>query len=216
MQNLQSTSSKAFLAIIALGGWFALITQFYININSGVAPAPEIVIRYFSYFTITTNLLVAVCCTILLLSPNSTWARFFSRYTTLTAITVYIVIVGIIYNLILRFIWAPKGLQRVVDELLHTVIPLLFLIFWIAFVTKQSLKWKAIVSWLIYPLVYIVFALVRGSFSGHYPYPFFHIGQLGLQQVLVNSVGIAAAFIVMSLLFIVTGNFINKKNTRAL
>ncbi|MFZ1517670.1 MAG: Pr6Pr family membrane protein, partial [Ignavibacteriaceae bacterium] len=105
----QSTTQKYFLGFLALAGWFALVSQFYININSKVAALPELITRYFSYFTILTNLIVAIYCTVLLLNPRSKPGTFFASYRTSTAITVYILIVGIIYNIILRFIWNPQG-----------------------------------------------------------------------------------------------------------
>jgi hypothetical protein len=212
MEKQPSRSMKIYLAVLVIAGWFALIAQFYININSKAASIAEIIIRYFSYFTITTNLIVSVCCSILLLKPNSTRDGFFSRQKTLTAITVYIIIVGIIYNSILRFIWNPQGLQRVVDELLHSVIPLLFLIYWLLFVEKKKLHWQALLPWLTYPVVYIIFILIRGSVSGFYPYPFINVTQLGLQKALINAAGIALVFVTVSLLFITIGNRLTKKN----
>ncbi len=196
----QSKSRKIFLTLIAIAGWFALIAQFYININSKVASAPEIIIRYFSYFTILTNLIVALCCTNLLFRSNV--STFLAKPKTLTAITVYIVLVGIIYNVILRFLWNPQGLQRLVDELLHSVIPVLFLLFWLIFVPKGTLQWRNVFSWMIFALVYIIFVLVRGSFSGFYPYPFIDAGKLGLNKTIVNSLGITIVFFIISLVFI--------------
>ncbi len=211
MQQPKSITQNIYLAIMALLGWFALTTQFYIIINSGAAPTGELIVRYFSYFTLTTNLLVAVCSSSLLLSPTSKWGQFFSQQNALTAITVYILIVGIIYNFILRFLWQPKGLDMVVDELLHSVIPILFLIFWFVFVTKNHVKWQAILPWLLYPIVYLFFVLTRGSFAGFFPYPFLNINNLGFVKVLVNSVGIAAVFIVVTLVFVGIGNLLSKQ-----
>jgi Co/Zn/Cd efflux system component len=52
-----------------------------------------------------TNLLVAVCCTLIVLNIHS----FFTRNTVLSAVTVYICIVGLIYNVILRKQWNLQG-----------------------------------------------------------------------------------------------------------
>jgi len=197
-QNLE----RFYLAAMVIIGWFALATQFYINMTSGISGIRELMVRYFSYFTIQTNILVAVCFTTLLLKPQSKWGRFFSRQQTLSAITVYIVIVGLIYNTILRFLWEPEGLQKIVDELLHSVIPLLVLFYWFVFTAKDRLQWKNVLPWLIYPFAYIVYVLIRGSISGFYPYPFINTQRLGLDKVLVNSVGIAFVFICMSLLLV--------------
>jgi len=123
--------AKLLLAAICLLGWFALVGQFYLIILNRITSIPEIIIRYFSYFTILTNLLVAICCTALLTNRNSKIKSFFSRQNTLTAVAVYITVVGLVYNSILRFLWNPQGLQWIVDELLHSVIPLLFIAFWL-------------------------------------------------------------------------------------
>ena len=211
MEIQQSVISKIFLLIICLSGWFALISQFFLNINSGVAGQPELIIRYFSYFTILTNFLVTFCCTIVLLKPSSRWGHFFSRQKTLTAITVYILVVGLIYNLVLRFIWNPQGLQKIIDELLHSVIPFLFLLFWIFFVKKSYMKWNAFFPWLIYPLIYLVFILIRGAFSGFYPYPFVEVTKLGYKKTLFNSLGITILFVVLFLVFIAVGNFFARR-----
>jgi len=206
-QNLE----RFYLAAMVIIGWFALVTQFYINMTSGISGIWELMVRYFSYFTIQTNILVAVCFTTLLLKPQSKWGRFFSRQQTLSAITVYIVIVGLIYNTILRFLWEPEGLQKIVDELLHSVIPLLVLFYWFVFTAKDRLQWKNVLPWLIYPFAYIVYVLVRGSVSGFYPYPFINTQRLGLDKVLVNSVGIAFVFICMSLLLVMIAKSTRKE-----
>ena len=200
------------MSIIAIIGWFALIVQFYLQINSGIAPKAELLIRFFSYFTILTNLLVTVCSTILVLKPNSSFGKFFQKEQTLTAVTIYIVVVGIVYNVILRSIWDPQGMQRVVDELLHLIIPILFLLYWLIFVKKDHLQYKNAFPWLIYPFVYAVFAFIRGAFSGFYPYPFIDINKLGINKVLLNTVLLTAFFLLLSLLLITACKFFAKKN----
>ncbi|NSL90067.1 Pr6Pr family membrane protein [Chitinophaga sp. Mgbs1] len=202
---------KIFSGIIAVSGWFALIAQAYIMFTGNAAPLPELIIRFFSYFTITTNLLVAICSTVLFLAPETQWGRFFSKPATLTAITVYITIVGLIYNIILRSLWSPQGLQYIVDELLHTVIPAMFILYWGLTAAKTPLPWNSCWPWLIYPLAYIVWVLIRGAFSGFYPYPFIHVGTLGMQQTLINAVGIGVLFAVVSLAFIGIGRWISGK-----
>lgn len=196
---MEMKRSRIYPAILSLLGWFALIAQYYLMIRNGKLPPEELTIRFFSYFTILTNLLVAVSNTVLWLRPAS---RFFSRADTQTALTVYILIVGIIYNTVLRWLWQPQGLQRVVDELLHSVIPVMSLLYWILFTARRRMEWKQCWPWLIYPLVYFVYVLVRGAASGFYPYPFIEVNRIGITQALVNALGIAGIFLLLSLLFI--------------
>ena len=204
--------NKWILSIVSLG-WFALIAQFYLIIVNRTASIPETIIRYFSFFTILTNLLVAVCFTSFLNKKQKSSA-FFSKITTLTAITVYILIVGIVYNVILRFLWKPEGLQKVIDELLHTVIPILCLIFWWKYVRSKKLVWSNAYAWLIYPLLYILYILICGAASGFYPYPFINVVALGYEKVVINSGLLAAVFLLTSFILIAIGRktHYNKNN----
>jgi hypothetical protein len=195
--------AKLLLIILHLLGWFALAGQFYLIIKNRTTSVAETIIRYFSFFTILTNLLVVVCCTMLLSNSNFPLKKFFSKQSTLAAIAVYITIVGTVYNIILRFLWKPQGLQLLVDELLHSVIPILFILFWLVFIPKGNIHWKSVLAWLLYPLFYLIFILSRGATSSFYPYPFIDLTYLGYTKVLINSTGMLLAFLVVSALFLI-------------
>jgi hypothetical protein len=202
------------LLIIALTGWFALIAQFVLLLQNRTSSVPESIARYFSYFTILTNLLVALYCSILLLTPKLKWGLFFSKSNTSAVVAVYIFIVGLVYNVILRSLWSPAGLQKIVDELLHSLIPLLYLLYWLLWADKGGLKWKNAFTWLIYPWVYLLYILIRGSLSGFYPYPFIHAGELGYGKALLNSLFMVFVFLGFSLLFIGISNQLAAKKMR--
>lgn len=133
------------------------------------------------------------------------------RNNELTAITVYILVVGLVYQVVLRSLWHPEGLQMWVDELLHTLIPAAVLIFWALYQNFESLKWKSIFVWLIYPLVYLVFVLLRGKVSGFYPYPFVDVAQLGFQKVMTNSAFLLIFFVFISAIIIGCGKLMLSK-----
>lgn len=200
-----------FLFIIALSGWFALISQLYIIIENRVVSVSETIVRYFSFFTILTNIMVALCATVLLLSPVSKPGKFFAKASTLTAIGVYIVVVGVVYNTILRFLWQPQGLQYVVDELLHTFIPVLFILFWILYMPKDGLKYTNAMSWLLYPLVYLLYTALHGEISGYYPYPFINVIELGYKRVFINALILLFVFLGLSLFLIAVGKYRGRK-----
>lgn len=168
-------------------GWFAVVVQFVLMMQNRVESLTETTIRFFSYFTILTNCLVALYFSVL-------WYRkpfpLFSRFEKpgfLTALTLYINTVGIVYQFLLRDIWEPTGMQRIIDELLHSVIPVYVFIFWIFYENKKAVSWKLIPGWLLYPFFYLIYILFRGHFSGFYPYPFVDVNELGLEKVLTVS-----------------------------
>jgi len=153
------------MGIIALIAWTALALQFYLILQStgetGYSNLKTIS-NFFSYFTILSNLLVAVCLSSALLSPGSGLGSFFSKVPVQSAIAVYIFIAGLVYNLVLRGLFTLTGLIWVVDNFLHVVVPLLYVIYWLVFTPKRILQWKSILPWLIFPIFYLVYSLVGG------------------------------------------------------
>lgn len=202
-----------FIAPGAVLSWGAVILQLYLIIINRVTTVPETIIRFFSFYTILTNILVAFHFSLRWLKPNSRAGKFISREKVTTAITVYITVVGATYNMILRQLWSPQGLQLVVDELLHSVIPVLFIIYWFVCVPKGKLAWKDVLSWLSYPLVYFVFIVLRGGLSGFYPYPFLDVVKLGYNKVVLNSAIFCGVFLVLGALFVLCDKLI-KYNPR--
>lgn len=212
MQN-NKRLNRLFAVIGFITAWFAVIFQYYLLIKNNDSSFLTKTIQFASYFTILTNTLVAIYYTAVLVG-DTTKNHWLLLPTTATAITVYITIVGLVYNLVLRFTWNPQGLQKLVDELLHTFNPLFFIIFWWLFIPKQNLKWKHALAWLIYPLIYFIYILLRGAMTGVYPYPFIDVTEHGYGKVLINSVVILLVFVFFSLLFIAIGRLKSKKNIR--
>lgn len=217
MTQLTATSHNGrsvWLSIGALLGWFALITQFWLMMQNRQTGVPEMVVRLFSYFSILTNLIVAISFTALLTGKPSRAFAFFSRAHVSSAICAYILFVGISYQVLLRHIWQPTGMQWVVDEMLHTVIPLFVLLYWWIHAPKSGLTIRHLTSWLIYPLVYFICILLRGSLSGFYPYYFVDVSVLGYREALINSAVMLLAFMGLSLLLIRLAGMIHKRTER--
>ncbi|MEN9297754.1 MAG: hypothetical protein RLZZ429_67 [Bacteroidota bacterium] len=191
MKEKKSTSIFIFGSLISI---LAVSLQLWITLNNREVSILHSLIRFFSYFTILTNSLVAIYFTCLWLFPSSKPGLFFNKFSTTTAITVYILVVGIIYNLLLRNIWTVSGWGKVADELLHSFIPVYFLIYWIFFTEKEKLKWSHSLAWLYYPLAYLVYTLIRGTITNTYPYPFINVSKIGYPQTLINCLGVGLVF----------------------
>lgn len=210
---MQEKKSKFYKYLIALIAWFALALQLFLLIDNGPANGMnpwQATWRFLSFFTILTNLLVAVSISWILIKPLSAIGLFFNRISVTTAIALYIFIVGIVYNLLLRQTWQPEGWQKLADELLHVVIPLLYLGYWLLFMPKARLKWSYSLTWLIYPGLYLGYALLRGYMENFYPYPFINVNEIGYKSVFLNAGGLLMVFIAIGLLFIATVNLRGK------
>lgn len=196
---------KLFLLSIAVIGWLALVAQLVLHLKIPGVESGELLIRFFSYYTILTNLLVAVFATAQLLASDNTQKGLLFGPGMETAIALHITIVGVIYNLLLRGLWTEGGLQAVLNDVLHTLIPIMVLIYWWKFTNASVLRYGQIFSWLIYPVVYFVFIGLRGAASGWYPYPFLDVTTIGYPQALLNCLFVALAFLSFSLILVFLG-----------
>ena len=193
---------KRCVAAAALAGWVGLAVQQYLIFYSRWSTGASLLgglVNFFSFFTVLTNTLVVVVLSYAVVHRDSAAKRFFLAPRVSSAIAVSIVLVSLAYNLLLRHLWQPEGFQFIADELLHDVMPLLFVVYWWRCVPKGTLQCKHIGLWVLYPLVYFAYVLLRGDLLGQYQYPFFDVGTLGYPQVFVNAGGILAGFVLIAL-----------------
>lgn len=186
-------------AVIAVMTWFGLGLQLWL-----LLPGPNgwlsTVLYFLGFFTILSNTLMATVLTAPLLGLPG--ARWFAGSSVRTATAVYMAILAAIYVIVLQELWDPTGAQAIADDLLHKIDPILYVLYWFAFVDKRSLEWRSIPAWLIYPLSYFGVAMLRGLATGWYPYPFIDASALGLPRVLVNATGLTVVFAILSALVI--------------
>ncbi|MGH0512986.1 Pr6Pr family membrane protein [Bacillus cereus] len=173
--------------LLSLLAFSALITQFVTRAQ--VKPFNPV--NFFSFFTIESNILVAV---ILLLSSlgTATFGRSEQFGVLRGTATVYILTTGLIYFLLLRGL--EESLQTAipwVNTVLHYIMPLAMILDWVINPPTKTITWKQATSWLIFPLLYVIYSLIRGSFVNWYPYPFLDPRIGGYGRVFLYSIGIS-------------------------
>lgn len=191
---------RPLLAAMGVLAWAGLLLQLWLSVGLAQANGMSVidgVIIYLGYFTVLSNLLVALVATLPLLSGNSRAGRWFALPGVRGCATTAIVCVGIGYHLLLRNIWDPQGLQLIADVMLHYVVPVTALAHWAGFPPRTRLAWLAPVTWCTYPIGYGIYALLRGKVLDTYPYPFLDVTALGYGKVLGNTVGLLACFVLV-------------------
>jgi hypothetical protein len=183
------SNARLAAVVIALVGLLALGLQFSVTYGvteSGLATFWALA----GYFTVLTNGLVALSFAMV------AWAnRHFSAYWH-AGLTLWILIVGVVYHLLLAQLWAPTGPAWWADQGLHTVVPGLAALWFLVCAPKAGLGPRDAALWLTWPLVYLGYALIRGAFTGIYPYPFIDVATLGYGKVALNSFGFLTAFFI--------------------
>ncbi len=171
----------------------------FAGVTIQVALSKDSIYNMLSYFTIQSNLMVAIGLLLPLIAPETRAGKYFAKDSVTSALLLYILITGLIYNLLLRGSWHPKGADFIADNLVHVAVPLLFTVNWIFTTAPKSLKWKMLPSWTVYPLLYLAYTLVRGNIIKWYPYPFMKVTELGYQRVLFNAAMMTLLFLLLSI-----------------
>lgn len=150
------------------------------------------VYRFFAYFTIESNLLVAVAAVTLARDPGRdgpTW-----RVVRLAGI-VGIAITAVVHFVLLRPLLDLEGWDWAADKLLHMAVPALAVVGWIAFGPRPRITSRVVWLALLFPLTWAAWTLTFGALDGWYPYPFLDPDEEGWGAVLVTVVGITAVFL---------------------
>ena len=211
MENL--ALKKGFTYTVIVVGLFGIVLQFILMLQTRQVALPESIVRFFSFFTILSNIMVVIFFIGQLLPENRKLKAFVIKNEVATAVSMYIITVGVVYQTILRQPIPLQGWPRVADDILHLYIPLLMLLYWIVFIADKKIAATTIPYWLIYPIAYLVYTLIRGHFVHFYPYPFVNVTALGYGKVLLNSTLLVIFFSGLSYLLAAIANWRNKNKS---
>jgi hypothetical protein len=180
--------------VVAAVAWFALVLQLVLVVKGTVIllddDPPGLgtrVGRFFAYFTIQSNILVAWTSTRLAREPaldRPAWRVV--RIASLVGIAV----TGLVHFFLLRPLLDLHGADWIADKLLHMVVPVLALAAWAWVGPRPRVAWREAAYALLWPVVWLAAVLVMGEVSGWVPYPFLDAGTEGWTSVAVVSVGI--------------------------
>jgi hypothetical protein len=213
--KMRTPASRFVATMIALVAALSVILRVHIVVSAVLAEGGSFLdgfILVYSYFTIQTNTMVAIIAAACALSGRHD--GFLTRPATLGAVTVYIVIVGVIYAVLLAGLRELVGLAVTVDIGLHRVVPLLFALYWLVFVPKGRLAWGDPLFWLIFPALYVGYSLIYGTLTARYLYPFSNVPVLGYPRALGNAGVILLAFYGLGLALVAVDRTLARKAER--
>jgi hypothetical protein len=160
-------------------------------------------VRFFSYFTILSNLLVLLVTASAALAPESASGSWFAGPVVRGGVALYIGVTMGIYATVLRQLWEPQGAQWWADSGLHYAVPTLYLAWWLFAVPHGALRWMHVPRWLLFPAGYLCWVFVRGAWAREYPYPFLDLAARDLPAVLRSCAGVFALFLVLGAVLVV-------------
>jgi len=208
-----SRAALVWRAAFALTGWMALALQYGLMLagNPGTSPA-ELTLNFFSFFTILTNVLVAVALTLPVVGAGTRLGRWAGSEGVRAGVTMYAVVVGLVYHFLLHATWDPQGWALVANVLLHYVMPAAILLDWLLFTPKGRLRWIDAPKWLAFPVIYGGWTLVHGYAAGWWPYWFIDVPTLGLARAALYFSGLLVFFLIVGLLVVTIDRALGRRD----
>jgi hypothetical protein len=197
-----------FRAIVAVVVLVAIAYQALVIVNSGLFRP----LRFFAFFTILSNIFGAVLWLWLALR----WRQERTRNDDLLrgAATLYLVVTFVIVVVLLQ--GAELSLSNpTVDLVVHKLFPILAVIDWIVDPPRTDLRYRDVAIWLVFPLVWVAFTLVRGAVDAWYPYPFLDPDNGGYGSVAYHVIAILAGFLVIAGAIVALGDLGRDRRLRS-
>jgi hypothetical protein len=161
--------------------------------------------EYFAYFSIVTAIvaglfLVTTSFGLMLKIEDTKWVEI-----ARLSMAVALIVVGVVYHALLAdaandvrdgdYAWPVLP-----NEIIHTYAPILAAIEYLISVRAFRIRLRAFVWVAIFPLIWLVFSIVRGSATNWWPYWFINPnGEAGLGGMLTYIAAITGFFLVLGL-----------------
>jgi len=147
-----------------------------------------------SYFTIWSNVVVALAATVLARGARgATWHR-----VLLLDALLMIVVTAIVYQLLLAPSIDVQGWSIITDPTQHVVVPVLAVAAWVWAGPRGWVSGRLVPLALVVPVLWVAWMLARGAVIGSYPYGFVAVGERGYPAVLATIAMILAFGLVVA------------------
>lgn len=191
-QPLWIRTCRVAFAVLA----FAALVGKYIHDTDGPA-------QYLSEFTTQSN---AIGMVVLFAGAflGSRTASSIGWTRVRGAAVMYLLTTAIVYGVLLEGFDNPFTSGRDwTHTVLHQVMPVVMVLDLIARPLRHRLTWRDAVTWTAYPILYLIYSLVREAVVDWYPYDFINPGEVGgYDGVALYAAGITAGFLAVAMLIV--------------
>ncbi len=192
-QSLQ-WPTRLWHAVLATVVVFALTVQLWLLLTGGVdansgrtdsyADLTTRIVRFFSYFTVQSNILVLAVSLTLIVHPARDGRLW--RVVHLDAL-MGIVITGVVFGTVLVHLVHLTGLTFWTNVGFHYVSPCMTFLGWLLFGPRPRISWSTVRLSFVWPMLWIVYTFAHGAATGWYPYPFLNADKIGYSAALGNT-----------------------------
>ncbi|MFC9963486.1 Pr6Pr family membrane protein [Nocardia ignorata] len=175
-------------------GVLGLVALLWIPLRNLDSPTFSIA-NYFSYFTIESNILAVLVLLVggLLAPQGPGWQ------VVRGAVTLYMLITMVVYAVLLANIDVMLT-DKWINDIMHRYLPLVLVADWVLVAMGRRLATtpELVGKWLIFPLLYGAYTLIRGPIVDWYPYPFIDPRHQGYLSMTLGLIVLSIVFAVLA------------------
>ena len=187
-KNNLLVGSRIFFALL---GFSAVVTEIATLSERG----RFVPMNFFSYFTVEANLIAVVILVLSALIGD----RQGDRLTMLRGSSALnMIVVGIVFSLLLAGLDVELTAVPWDNTVLHYIMPVFVTLDWFVDLPKTRVAFKRVLIWMVFPIFYVIYSLLRGHFTAWYPYPFLNSAVHGYAGVgiVILAIAIVSAVII--------------------
>jgi hypothetical protein len=199
------------LGLVRGGSALIVFVAIVVQLASSVGGGTFNPTRYFAFFTILSNLFGATLFVVLAArwrSAHDPPLDLLRGASVLYLTVTFFVVIALLSSADLQ-VAIPW-----VDFVVHKFFPVVVVLDWIVDPPAVRLTYRNGLTWLAFPLVWLVATLIRGAIENWYPYPFLDPAHGGYGSVAVVSTAILVGFLVLAGLIVVAGNALAARSPR--
>ena len=188
----------------------AMITMIRFLVDEGSFNA----LNFFTFFTILSNLLAMG----VLLEGGRRMLTGTPPIPDIIrgAAVVYMTVTYIVFAVLLRGLEEELQTHLAwVDSVFHRVAPIVLMLGWVVDPPKERIPFRRALWWLAFPLIWVVFTMIRGAIDGRYPYPFLDPANGGYGIVFVYIVAITLLFVFVCWVVAAAGSILRSRRADA-
>jgi hypothetical protein len=184
-----------------------------VNTTTAVAPVPlpTKLLRFFSYFTVQSNLLVLAAAITLVIDPQRDGKLW--RVLRLDGL-LGIAVTGVVCITLLADLIHPVGIGVWINFGFHQFSPVWALVGWLLFGPRPRIDARTIRWTFVWPVAWLAYTMAHGALTGWYPYPFLNADKLGYGQVSITLAIILAASLATAFAFYALERWLPASRTR--
>jgi hypothetical protein len=203
---MSSRTGATIVAVLRLA--FAALGAYTLAVACHRASTPPLgvgTLNFFSYFTILSN--VSATVVLALGGAALLLGRRGVPEGVRGAVTVAMVVTGVIYAVILQQQEAGQ-VAAWIDDVVHRIMPAAVLLDWLVVPPRSRQPYSIVRYWLLFPLAFAAYSLIRGHFLNWYPYPFLNPGPRGYAHVALGCFLIALVIVAVCLAVVCLGRLL--------